>query len=619
MLNFRLVVPLALAAASLCVSPQAGLAQAAPTPQVDVQRFVPSGSSRSFVRTWAGDTMPARGFGLDLTFSLAHRPVQTVNADLQRSDEVIDLLFAGHVHAAYAITDWAEIDLTMAVVQIARTGTGLDALGAGAGDNRTFSLGDLLVEGRFTPLTAEKNGINLGIAPFMTFPTGNPNILLTSGVPTVGAKVALGRSWDRFRIGGHFGYRFKPGFAELGSNFAADDEVFYSLGLGGSPLVDKVDVFVELTGAGVVGPGVDALQDGGAKAIAHNPLELLVSGRFQLNDKLALLVGGGPGLTAGVGSPAGRVYLGLSYAPPLDGDGDGIVNSIDDCPAEAEDFDDWEDADGCPEADNDEDGLLDVDDLCPDEPEDKDGWEDDNGCPDPDNDGDGITDTADDCPNEVEDVDGWKDADGCPDPDNDLDEIPDSLDDCPMSTEDFDGWEDSDGCPEDDNDGDGLMDFEDLCPDRAEVINDFRDEDGCPDDVIAVVTEGKITILQRILFKRGKDRILRRSYPVLEAVAGQLAAHPEIRGIRVEGHTDSDGSSKANLKLSDKRAKAVVKALLKAGVAPGRLESQGFGESSPLADNGTKAGRARNRRVEFTILAQDDVSTERGIDLPADE
>jgi outer membrane protein OmpA-like peptidoglycan-associated protein len=563
--------------------------------------------------------MSATGFRLDLTFNLARRPIRTIHADFAPNEEVIDLLFAGHLHAAYAITDWVEIDLAMAVLQFAKTGAGLDALGAGAGDNRLFSLGDLWIEGRFTPLKAGKHGINLGVAPFITFPTGNPNILLTAGVPTLGAKVALGRSWERFRIGGHFGYRFKPGFAGLGSNFAADDEVFYSLAVGVSPLVGKVDVFAELSGAGVVGPGVDELEGAAGQAIAHSPLELLVSGRFQFKDKLALLVGGGPGLTAGVGSPEGRVFVGLSYAPPPDRDGDGILDNKDDCPTEPEDFDEWEDADGCPDADNDEDGLLDGDDSCPDEPEDRDGYKDADGCPDPDNDDDGILDGADDCPNEPEDIDGWEDADGCPDLDNDFDEIPDTEDDCPMSTEDFDGWQDDDGCPEDDNDGDGFLDFEDLCPNRAEVFNDFRDEDGCPDDVVAVVTEGKIVILQRILFKFGKDRILKRSRGVLEAVALRLGENPQIRKIRVEGHTDSKGRATKNLALSKKRARAVVKALVKAGVDPGRLEYEGFGESVPLADNDSEDGRRRNRRVEFTIIAQDDVSSMRGVSLPTED
>jgi outer membrane protein OmpA-like peptidoglycan-associated protein len=601
----------------LCVAlgaPPAVQAQAAPVPQVDVQRFLPSGSYRSFVVAWDGASMPARGFGFELTFNLARRPLQMVTSELEPSSEVIGLLFAGHIHAGYAIADWVELDVTMAFMQFAKTGVGLDALGAGSGDNRLFSLGDLWLEGRFTPLKQGKHGINLGIAPFVTFPTGNPNILLTSGVPTLGAKVALGRSWERFRIGGHLGYRLKPGFAGLGVNFAADDEVFYSVGVGVSPLVGKIDVFAELAGAGVVGPGVDELEGQPGQATAHSPLELLVSGRFQITDKIALQVGGGPGLTAGVGSPEGRVFVGLSYSPPRDRDGDGILDGSDECPDVPEDVDGFEDADGCPDLDNDADGIADGDDTCPDDPEDTDGFEDSDGCPDPDNDSDGILDTVDDCPFEAEDFDGWEDADGCPELDNDEDGIPDTEDDCPMSTEDFDGWEDADGCPEDDNDGDGLMDFEDLCPDRAEVFNGFKDEDGCPDDVIAVVSEGKIVILQRILFKFGKDRILKRSWPVLEAVAQRLSENPQIRKVRVEGHTDSKGSAGKNRLLSKKRARAVVKALVKAGVEPSRLAYEGFGERVPIADNGSKDGRRRNRRVEFMIVEQDDQVEQRGFE-----
>jgi len=590
------------------------LAQSEPTPQVDVQRFNPSGSYRSFVSTWDGTGMAAKGFRFEVTFGLAHRPIQTITSDLEPSGEVIELLGSGHFHGAYAIKDWIEIDMSMAFMQFAKVGSGLDALGGGTGDNRVFSLGDLWLEGRFSPLRQDKHQINLGVAPFLSFPTGNPNILLTSGVPTLGVKVAVGRTWERFRIGGHFGYRLKPGFAGLGSNFAGDDEVFYSIGLGGTPVVGKVDVLAELSGAGVVGPGVDSISGTPGHTIAHSPLELLVSGRFQIHEKVAVAIGGGPGLTGGVGSPAGRVFAAVSYSPPADQDGDGILDNEDDCPSDPEDADGFEDADGCPDFDNDEDGIADVDDRCPDEAEDKDGFEDGDGCPDPDNDADGVLDASDDCPSEPEDVDGWEDEDGCPDLDNDEDGVPDAEDDCPMSTEDFDGWEDEDGCPEDDNDQDGLLDFDDLCPNRAEVINDFKDEDGCPDDVIAVVVEGKIVILERILFKFKKDRILKRSRPVLEAVAMRLQESPHILKVRVDGHTDSKGSNKRNQSLSKKRAKAVVKALIKAGIDKSRLSYKGCGEGSPIADNETKAGRQRNRRVEFTILEQTDQVEQRGVD-----
>ena len=111
------------------------------------------------------------------------------------------------------------------------------------------------------------------------------------------------------------------------------------------------------------------------------------------------------------------VLVGISYSPFIDNDSDkdGIKGKEDICPDEAEDYDGYEDEDGCPELDNDGDGILDAVDKCPNEAEDKDGYEDEDGCPELDNDGDGIPDAADKCPDEAEDKDGISDEDGCPD------------------------------------------------------------------------------------------------------------------------------------------------------------------------------------------------------------
>ena len=100
-----------------------------------------------------------------------------------------------------------------------------------------------------------------------------------------------------------------------------------------------------------------------------------------------------------------------------DRDGDGIVNSLDACPDSPEDFDQFQDEDGCPESDNDRDGISDALDKCPLAPEDIDLYQDEDGCPDPDNDADGILDVEDLCPNEKETVNGYADHDGCPDAD----------------------------------------------------------------------------------------------------------------------------------------------------------------------------------------------------------
>lgn len=101
-----------------------------------------------------------------------------------------------------------------------------------------------------------------------------------------------------------------------------------------------------------------------------------------------------------------------------------------------------------PIGDRDHDGILDPDDQCPDEPEDFDGFQDTDGCPDPDNDHDGILDPADQCPNEPEDMDRFADEDGCPDLDNDHDAFLDPQDSCPNEPETINGVDDLDGCPD---------------------------------------------------------------------------------------------------------------------------------------------------------------------------
>lgn len=100
---------------------------------------------------------------------------------------------------------------------------------------------------------------------------------------------------------------------------------------------------------------------------------------------------------------------------PVDTDGDGIPDPRDQCPKDPEDFDGFQDHDGCPDPDNDGDGVPDIIDGAPNDPEDIDGWEDDDGIPDPDNDGDGIPDIKDQCPNEPETFNDYMDEDGCPD------------------------------------------------------------------------------------------------------------------------------------------------------------------------------------------------------------
>lgn len=115
------------------------------------------------------------------------------------------------------------------------------------------------------------------------------------------------------------------------------------------------------------------------------------------------------------GTDIGLITEQMVEAFTTDKDGDGIPDDVDQCPDVAEDMDNFEDIDGCPDYDNDQDGIYDAQDQCPNEAEDRDGFQDVDGCPDLDNDKDKIVDADDACPNNPETVNGYKDTDGCPD------------------------------------------------------------------------------------------------------------------------------------------------------------------------------------------------------------
>jgi outer membrane protein OmpA-like peptidoglycan-associated protein len=592
-------------------------AQAPLEPSLDAQRFMPSGSYHGFVTVPTAQLLPEKRFGFDVIFSVAANPLQQSTSDFTREVGAIDALFAFHGRVGFAFTKWAEIDLTWAFLQFARTAGGLGAIGGDASE--VFSFGDLQIEGRFKPLFEEKHFISLMIRPFVTFPTGNRKLFLTSGVPTVGVDLTVSKTIWRFNLAGHVGYRLKePGYAQIGVNLVADDEILYGLGVGFAILPERLDVNLELAGVGIVGPGLGAVGLYDGRAAAHSPLELFLNARIKTDKGIDVVVGGGPGLTPGAGTPTVRFFAGVSYAPSRDRDKDGILDADDQCVDDPEDMDDFEDQDGCPEPDNDLDGILDAADGCPNDAEDMDGFEDEDGCPDVDNDGDRILDLSDACPDEPEDIDHFEDEDGCPDPDNDQDGVLDRDDLCPLDAEDMDGFDDEDGCPDPDNDDDGFLDADDLCPDEPENVNDFKDDDGCPDDVIAVIHEGKIVILEKVLFVTARDRILKRSERVLGAVRDRLDEALSIKKIRIEGHTDDQGSDVYNQRLSEKRATAILRHLVKAGIDPSRLEAVGYGESKPIDTNKTDEGRERNRRVEFTILQQDSTVEMKGVDLPSD-
>ncbi len=267
---------------------------------------------------------------------------------------------------------------------------------------------------------------------------------------------------------------------------------------------------------------------------------------------------------------------GLKFAwGAKDSDGDGINDVKDNCP---ETFG-LEEFNGCPDTDG--DGIKDSEDACPNDF----GPVENNGCPD--TDGDGILDKDDKCPNEA----GTAALNGCPDSDGDG--IADGDDECPNEA----GLARFNGCP--DSDGDGIADKNDKCPNEAGVA----ELQGCPAPVVPTVQEQEQlnAYAKTILFATNKSNIKEQSAETLTDIIAILEKYPDAR-FSIEGHTDSTGSDAYNLKLSKERANAVMRYLVNGGIAPERLESEGYGETKPIADNSTAAGRQQNRRTEINLI-----------------
>jgi OOP family OmpA-OmpF porin len=108
--------------------------------------------------------------------------------------------------------------------------------------------------------------------------------------------------------------------------------------------------------------------------------------------------------------------------------------------------------------------------------------------------------------------------------------------------------------------------------------------------------DGFVTLY--VNFDTGKSTIKTDSAETLDAAAAALKAAAELR-VEVAGHTDNVGTPEANLKLSQDRAQAVMAALTERGIKAERLTAKGYGQTSPVADNRTEDGRAKNRRVEL--------------------
>lgn len=235
--------------------------------------------------------------------------------------------------------------------------------------------------------------------------------------------------------------------------------------------------------------------------------------------------------------------------------------------------------------DSDGDGVDDNADRCPNTP--LGATVDAYGC-EVDSDGDGVADSKDECPNTP--AGATVDERGCEAKDGDGDGVPDGNDECPNTP--AGASVDEKGCELDD-DNDGVANSKDRCPNTKPGVR--VDVNGCE------ITE--VIELPGVTFETNSDRLVPGAEQVLDDAAATLRKYPDLV-VEVAGHTDSDGAAEYNASLSERRAKSVLNYLVDRGANAANLTAGGYGEVEPVADNGTREGKASNRRVELRIQNQ---------------
>lgn len=263
-----------------------------------------------------------------------------------------------------------------------------------------------------------------------------------------------------------------------------------------------------------------------------------------------------------------------------DADSDGVIDSLDMCPNTPMGFP--VDSLGCP-VDEDKDGVTDSLDKCLGTPAGIEVGVD--GCP-LDFDKDGVPNYKDLCPNTAEGV--GVDTTGCA-MDEDKDGVPDTRDQCPLTPKG--APVDTTGCPID-TDKDGVPDYLDKCPNNLRGIK--VDKVGCPVNK----KEDLENLKKGINFKTGSTALTKSSFNTLNDIVALMTKLADVN-LEIQGHTDNVGDSTYNEELSQGRAQSAVDYIISKGIGSKRLRAAGYGPRKPIADNKTKKGRAKNRRVEL--------------------
>jgi OOP family OmpA-OmpF porin len=498
----------------------------------------------------------------------SHNPLRsdTVASDpgvQSRIDNPVEGQFITYLSAGTEIANRLSINLMLPITAYQITGNDPsgESVGTGGISDTHVALHDLRLDARVRSWETDNHLLKVGGGAAAWIPTGNSDAFASDGQATGYLYGAAEFNFGKFFLAGNLGPQFRPERSIGGTNGALflASEIRYSGGLY-LPLRDgRVRLGGELWGTTGL---TESAGHGTFMTLRNTDFEWLAQVRYVLDDRSRWYAEGGFGtrLAAGYGAPDFRMLVGIGhYITLLDFESKSPPRKFHPHTPTVDDYD-------------------------------------------RDSDGDGYPDSIDKCPQEKEDGKPPEPTDGCPAAsDRDGDGIPDSEDQCPDKAEDKDGIQDDDGCPELDVDNDGVPDTEDKCPTQPGPRSSVAEKNGCP-SLTRVGSDGEVELLQPIEFETGRAVIKPGSYPILDEVVTLMKARPGIK-MGVYGHTDSRGIAAMNMKLSGERAAAVMGYLVSHGIAKTRLESQGFGQTKPIADNNTDAGRAKNRRVEFKILS----------------
>ena len=549
-------------------------------PKYNLQFFRPAPNPGDYLTTYGAmiddeDWRVTGGFYLHY----AHVPMSIQYVESKAKKSIVYNQTYLDLYASVSLFKYAEIAVTMPFALTQRTDFN-DAVYPLSKLHKSGGVGDLRITAKGKILDLREYPLGLALIADLSAPTGNSGKLMGDGGVSFTILAATEfNPWSKLRFAVNLGYRYRPHRDVY--DFDMGQALIISGGVAVPFFHKDLDFLVDMHGEITIDPKNKHLSS------QERPFESDFAFRYRILDGdswyrgLAITAGIGAGMDS-VGSADVRAFLGLNFhwvnggMLNYDFHTGGYLTAVDPCP----------DPEITP--------ISQIPERCRNVTVDSDG--------------DTIPDSKDKCP--FSGRVGYINDEGCPE-DRDGDTVPDYEDLCP----DEGGKVDIHGCPkiDVDSDGDTLLDSVDQCPSQPETFNGYEDEDGCPDsdpNALVSLSDGKIDIKEQVFFETSKAIIKQESYDLLNQVAQLLIDNPHIGNITIEGHTDSRGKYKSNMKLSQDRADSVMKYLIKRGVDASRLNAIGYGPDRPIDTNDTADGRARNRRVEFVVLGlPDDAKT----------